>query len=151
MSKQKTGKQSEWQWKYWTVIVLCVAIVLLVALFVIVLPQQRKAVDNFEQCKAAGGAVMETYPEQCSINGMTFTNKAQSISNDSNEYVGMSEADALAKAKQANTPARVVERNGEGLAVTMDFSFGRHNFYVKDGKVYKVEIEGQATDLPTTN
>lgn len=60
----------------------------------------------------------------------------------------MTEKAALAKAGQDKTPARVVERDGKSLPVTMDFAFGRHNLYVKDGKVYKVEIEGQATDQP---
>ena len=31
-------------------------------------------VTNFTECKAASGRVMETYPEQCSFNGKTYTN-----------------------------------------------------------------------------
>ena len=50
-------------------------------------------------------------------------------------YVGLSEEDALAKAKSENKPARVVERNGEALPVTMDFVVGRLNLTVNNGKV----------------
>lgn len=57
------------------------------------------------------------------------------------EYIGMSETEAMLKAKQNNTPARVVERESEPLAATMDFVEGRLNFYVKDLKVYKVDVE----------
>lgn len=57
------------------------------------------------------------------------------------EYIGMSETEAMLKAKQNNTPARVIEHEGESLATTMDFVEGRLNFYVKDLKVYKVDVE----------
>lgn len=104
-----------------------------------------QVVTNYEQCKQAGGALLEIYPEQCLVAGMTFVNEAQ-IGDGS--YVGMTEKDALAKAELEKIPARVVERDDEALPVTMDFSFGRHNFFVKNGTVYKVEVEGRSTDLP---
>ena len=50
-------------------------------------------------------------------------------------YVGLSEEDALAKAKSENKPARVVERNGEALPVAMDLAVGRPNLTVNNGKV----------------
>lgn len=128
----------------WVTTVLCLIIAALAVVVVMLLMRPAKIVSNFEQCKAAGGAVLESYPEQCLIRGTTFTNSAQHVGGD--DYVGLSETEALAKAKQANVPARVVERDGESLPITMDFVFGRHDLYVKDGKVYKVEIEGQATD-----
>ena len=128
----------------WVTMVLCLIVAALAAVIVILMLRPAKVVSNFEQCKAVGGAVLESYPEQCLIRGTTFTNSAQHVGGD--DYVGLSETEALAKAKQANVPARVVERDGESLPITMDFAFGRHNLYVKDGKVYKVEIEGQATD-----
>lgn len=105
----------------------------------------KKPVTNFEECKAVGGAILESFPEQCVYKGSTYTNESQQVGNGS-EYIGLSEGDALNKAEQSNLAARVVEREGEGLPVTMDFVFGRHNFYVKDGAVYKVEVEGLATD-----
>lgn len=36
-------------------------------------------VDDFESCKRAGGIVMESFPEQCAINGKTFHNERQVI------------------------------------------------------------------------
>lgn len=58
-------------------------------------------------------------------------------------YVGLSEEDALAKAKSENKPARIVECSGEALPVTMDFVVGRLNLTVNNGKVEKVEVEGE--------
>lgn len=144
MNKDKIQRQSKWSTLHWVIAALCIIVAALVTIVAALLARPVKVVSNFEQCKSAGGVMLESYPEQCLINGTTFTNSAQSV--DGNTYIGMSEADALAKAKQDNTPARVVERDGEGLPVTMDFAFGRHNLYVRDGSVYKVEIEGQATD-----
>lgn len=57
------------------------------------------------------------------------------------QYIGLTEKAALAKAKQSNVPARVVERDDESIPVTMDFVPGRYNLYVRDGKVYNIRIE----------
>lgn len=127
------------------VTLLCLVVVTLSIAVVALLLKPATIISTFEQCKKAGGAIMESYPEQCMINKTSFTNPMQQLGS-SDDYIGLTEKDALAKAEASNTPARVVERDGQGLPVTMDFTFGRHNLYVKDGKVYKVEIEGQATD-----
>lgn len=37
--------------------------------------QTSTEITNFEQCAAAGNPIMESYPEQCSANGKTFTRK----------------------------------------------------------------------------
>lgn len=126
----------------WTIITFGAVIVVLV---IVLLVQPPRVVTNFEQCKAAGGALLESYPEQCLIAGTTFTSPMQ-VPDDSADYIGLTEAAALAKARQHNLAARVIERDGKSLPVTMDFSFGRHNFSVRDSKVYKVDIEGLATD-----
>lgn len=111
-----------------------------------------KKVSNFNECIAAGGARMESYPEQCLYKKKTYFNEAQRMpeepadSTNGSEYVGLLEDHALTRASTSNTPARVVERDGEGLPATMDFVYGRLNLYVRDGKVYKVEVEGQAKD-----
>jgi|SRR3989344_1041401 len=34
-------------------------------------------INSFESCAAAGNPIMESYPEQCSANGKTFTNPKQ--------------------------------------------------------------------------
>jgi hypothetical protein len=35
---------------------------------------QSKQITNYDECVAAGNPVMESYPEQCAANGITFTN-----------------------------------------------------------------------------
>ena len=128
------------------VLALCMVVVILAGIIVALALRPVKVVSTFDQCKDAGGALLEIYPEQCVIGSTTFTNIKQHAN--SNVYVGMTEKAALAKAKQDSIPARVVERDGAALPVTLDFAFGRHNLYVRDDLVYKVEVEGQATDSP---
>ena len=70
---------------------------------------------------------MESYPEQCSVDGKTFVNETQVVKG-SDDYVGLTEQEALDKIKRKNVPARVIERDGQALAATMDFVSGRHNF-----------------------
>ena len=130
----------------WMVGGLCLVVAVLVAFIVLLLMRQPVAVTNFEQCKEAGGAILESYPEQCLIDGATFINSTQQLPGNTDEFIGMAEKDALHKAEQSNTPARVVERDGEALSVTMDFTYWRHNFYIRDGVVYKVEVEGLSTN-----
>ncbi len=54
------------------------------------------------------------------------------------EYIGLTEAAAIAKADAADVRARVIERDGEKLQVTMDFDEERLNFVVVDGTVTNV-------------
>jgi hypothetical protein len=63
--------------KYLPVIILIVIIVALSSFFVL-FSQIREStklnnVNNFEECKAAGGAILESFPEQCLLNGKTWT------------------------------------------------------------------------------
>jgi len=39
--------------------------------------QSKTQITNFEECAAAGNPIMESYPEQCSVNGQTFVNDQQ--------------------------------------------------------------------------
>ncbi|MDQ3123287.1 MAG: hypothetical protein M3Q14_01230 [bacterium] len=41
--------------------------------------EQANAIDSFEECIAAGNPVMESYPEQCTAGGRTFTNPTQQV------------------------------------------------------------------------
>lgn len=141
-SKSPKTKSSTWEKPLllWSLVILtCLGVAVVIAL--VLRGSTLKYVDSFDECKTAGGAILESYPEQCLINGRTFVNTAQ-ISNGS-EYVGLSEQAALDKAKSNNVPARVVERDDESLPVTMDYVVGRHNFHVKDGHVYTVQVEGK--------
>lgn len=128
--------------RYWIIAVLTVVAVV-VAGALLWKPGTDKNIDNFESCKDAGGAILESYPEQCMLNGKSFTNSAQvPKSSSGDEYVGLTEQAALDKAKSNNKAARVVERDGEPQSMTMDYMPGRLNLSVKDGKVYKVQVEG---------
>lgn len=139
---KKTFKNKPDDWRkpalFWgAVVVVCLAVALVAAMVRSLVIGQ---IDSFDKCKTAGGSIAESYPEQCFINGKSFINPSQVSS--VNDYVGMSEQAALDKAVSAGTPARVVERDGESLPVTMDYMVGRHNFHVRDGRVYEVGVEG---------
>lgn len=136
MAKKKQ-KSNTW---IWMVAVLCV--LALAAAVAMLWRPSNASIDSFEECKAAGGAIVESYPEQCALNGKSFTNDAQSNDN-TNEYVGLGEQAALDKAKAANKAARVVERDGKSLPVDASFQPGRLNLTVKDGKVASAQIEGE--------
>lgn len=100
-------------------------------------------INNFHDCRHAGGIVAESYPEQCFINGKSFTNPDQASNTPADSYIGLGEYEAFDKAKSESKPARVVERDGESLPITMDYAPGRLNFYIRDDKIIKVEIEGE--------
>ena len=85
---------------------------------------------------------MESYPEQCSLGGKTFTDDSQ-LKSSSAAYLGLSEQAALDKAESASTPARVVERDGESLPIDMSFAEGRLNLYIENGTVTRVVVEGE--------
>lgn len=148
---ERTSKTSSNRVLIWIVVAL--GIIAAAAAVVIIVLQRApiRDITNFQECKDAGGVIMESYPEQCRIDGRLFTNDEQVyqiIAEDSDEYIGLTEEEALDKAKQEGVTARVVERDGEALPSTMDFAFGRHNFSVKDGRVYAVHVEGEGVDLP---
>ena len=57
------------------------------------------------------------------------------------EYVGLSLADAEAKAKESGVEFRIAEQDGEAKALTMDLRPGRVNAVVNSGMVTSVVIE----------
>ncbi len=54
------------------------------------------------------------------------------------EYLGLTEAEAAAQAESDGVPSRVIQREGEELAVTLDFNPDRLNFVIEDGVVVSV-------------
>ncbi len=142
-SEQRTRNRSAWRW---TIVAICVLGLAAIGALVFLNLTPGKNVSNYAECKAAGGNIAESYPEQCIIDGKTFVNNDANTGNKTNTddpdgYVGLQEQDALDKAKAENKPARVVKRNGEDLAVTMDYAKGRLNLTVNNGIVEKVDIE----------
>ncbi len=124
----------------WIFVAVCAAASIVATVLIF---KPSKEINSFQACVDAGGALLEIYPEQCMINGKLFTNEAQSVDNGSDVYIGLTEQTALEKATAENKTARVVEREGEPLMVTMDYLPGRLNLSIKDGKVYKVQVEGE--------
>jgi hypothetical protein len=49
--------------------------------------QSAKSISNFDECVAAGNAVMESYPEQCSANGQTFTKQITSQKDETEDWL----------------------------------------------------------------
>ena len=47
-------------------------------------PNISKQITSFDECAAAGNPIMESYPEQCSANGKTFTKNVSISDNNSN-------------------------------------------------------------------
>ena len=139
----------------WIGIASCSIIIVVIIGYLVA---RQAAIDNittFQACKDATGVVMESYPEQCYIGGKTFINDTQQAPAPSPNgisleevYIGMAEQEAIDKAERDGGVARVVERDGQGQPVTMDFREGRLNLIIKDGIVTRVDIEGRATDSP---
>src|SRR5690606_2058607 len=122
-------------------LVAIVSIIIVMILVAVALPSED-SVEDFASCTKAGGDIREISPRQCVINGKTFTETIDDAES-SDTYVGLSEEEANRKANQANVPHRVIERDGEQIPVTMDYVPGRLNFHVRDGEVYRVDIEGE--------
>lgn len=101
----------------------------------------EKPVTSYGECVEAGGEVAESSPEQCFVDGKSYTNSEDGKVVNSDDYIGMTEQAALDQAQRAGVPHRVVERDGQPLPATMDFVQGRVNFHIKDGKVYSVYVE----------
>lgn len=144
-SKKRSNKKQKAETKQlpllWIIAIFCF-IVAAVVVTTYLAKGFEKEINNFETCKDAGGGIADSYPEQCFIDGKSFTNDNGS-SGDTTGYVGLAERAALDKADAESKASRVVERDGEFLPVTADYSPGRLNFYVKNGKVYKVQVEGE--------
>lgn len=68
----------------------------------------------------------------------TTAGSASGTSAEFSAYIGLTVADATAKADADGRASRVVEEDGKSLPVTMDFDETRLNFTVVDGKVTKV-------------
>ena len=126
----------------WGIGVIFVLILIIICIVIFSTRQNSQQINSFQTCKDAGGAILESYPEQCMKDGKSFTNPDQTVSGEKSEYVGLTEGEALSKAAAENKAARVVRRDNEDLPITMDFSPGRLNLHVQDGEVYMVQVEG---------
>lgn len=106
-------------------------------------------ITNFNECRDAGGKIIDGSPDQCKIYGKAFsdteqdktTPPEQSDKTQGQQYVGLTIEAANQKAEREGTPHRVVKRDGVSLPMTMDLVGGRLNFTVADGIVTAVEVE----------
>lgn len=143
----KSIRHSKTAWR-WAVVAICIAVGVIIAGLVAINISPGKNVTSFTECKDAGGAIAESLPDQCVINGKTYmagTNDTgtKTDTSEAGIYVGLTEDAALKKAANENRPARVVSRNGEALPMTMDFVEGRLNFMVNNEIVEQVKVEGE--------
>lgn len=127
----------------WILSVVCLLAVITIGVLLYNQSTIKVEVDGFESCKHAGGSVAESYPEQCFYDGESYVNEKQA-SSPAGDYVGLTEQEALDKARGENKQARVVMRDGESLPVTMDLRPGRLNLTITDGEVESVSIEGKS-------
>lgn len=58
------------------------------------------------------------------------------------QYRGLTLQQAQDLASKTNTPIRVVEEDGIDLPITKDFSKGRINLELRNGKVIDLDVEG---------
>jgi len=81
-------------------------------------------ISNFEDCSKAGGIVMETFPEQCVINGNTYTREVPASAAASQQYLVIKEWDVQVPiSKETNTDdmAYVYKKNDTSEAITFTF------------------------------
>ncbi|MFZ1360540.1 MAG: hypothetical protein WAS27_00705 [Candidatus Saccharimonadales bacterium] len=120
MSK-KAERQTKILILQWLTVVLVVVVMVIVAAIVMMPKSTPDATVNIERDDPASAEVKR------------------------DNYMGLTEEVALEKARLANIPARVVERDSQPLPMRMDFREGRLNMTVQDGKVTRVDVEGQPT------
>lgn len=61
-------------------IIAAIALVVVIAGWAIYSKNKHTAITNYQECIAAKDAlILETYPEQCVVNGQKFTNTSQSL------------------------------------------------------------------------
>jgi len=120
----------------------------------------KVTVTSYDECVAAGYPVMESYPEQCSDGETTFVNQvepvveeensevgevelqaAPSTPGDTDVIIGMTIAEVEVYAAEQAVPFRLGYKDGEYLAVTMDYRPGRITASVENGVVFDYSVE----------
>jgi DNA polymerase II large subunit len=85
----------------------------------------------------------ESMPSEATATNTTETTDSMSgDTNQAEDYIGLTVAEAEALATANDEPFRVVERDGEMLPTTRDYRPGRINATVEDGTVVAYEVEG---------
>lgn len=85
----------------------------------------------------------ESMPSEATATNTTETTDPESgDTNQEEDYIGLTVAEAEALAAANDEPFRVVERDGEMLPTTRDYRPGRINATVEAGTVVAYEVEG---------
>lgn len=166
---KKAKKSSAYKDKINIIIAIQAGLIVLFTITVGILAgQPPRIVTNFEQCSEIfGSEITETrtwtrIERACDINDVRFYERDMvapppsdsqrsrgghdGSSRSGREFLGLTEEVAVAKAERADRPVRVLERDSEPFPATMDLVEGRVNLYIKDGVVYRVNIEGVDAD-----
>ena len=61
----------------WAMVAFASVLLLVVGLILFLQTQSSPKVYDFQTCKNAGGALLESYPEKCMLNGKSFVNESQ--------------------------------------------------------------------------
>lgn len=140
---RQSGAQSQ---QLFYIVLLVIGALIVITLIVLVAnrrDQQQTPIASFQECKEANGQIAPEKPYECTINNQTYVDpsSAQVPVSSPDDYIGLSEQEAVDKANKKNIPNRVIERDGQTLMETEKLIPGRISFYVRDGKVYKVDID----------
>ena len=144
-------------------ILITVLILILIAIFINWYYQTIKdsaTINNFEECTAAGYPIMESYPQQCKINGQTFV---QDIGNELEKLdlirIDQPRPNALIQSPleirgeargywffEADFPVKLLDNNGQELGIAIVKTSA--NWMTEDFVPFEATLEFQE---PVTN
>ena len=76
VKKRKSDKNSK---RLIVILLICLFIFSAGFLWQLLNDKSDKVITSFDSCTKAGNPIMESYPEQCSANGKTYTNPRQKV------------------------------------------------------------------------
>ena len=133
--------------KKWTVPALIAVIVALAVVVVLLLRRPVSVVSNFEQCKKEVGVILESYPEQCSIQGTTFTNTAQVVDTPddtaSQDETKQQETDSSTQQGETSASSPKADENDSIVAAVGAYAHTR-----VDGQNAKLGMQVTKKELP---
>lgn len=102
---------------------------------------QPSSIQTFNECKASGGLVRETYPEQCELNGKTFVQPTTTPATKTTKYITFAMEDNKTESfivktdnEQLITQAKASLQSNSNLIVTGKVLEGNGGFNIKSDK-----------------
>lgn len=71
--KRSIERLGEYKFALTVIVIIIVIIIIVAGKFIFSATTKNENIENFDDCAAAGNAVMESYPRQCHANGQTYT------------------------------------------------------------------------------